>query len=887
MLWSVLALVGCEGIGNEDLDGDGWTAEQGDCDDLVAGRHPGAEDTVGNDYDENCDWVDGVDADGDGVASVESGGQDCWDDDPERAGIPTWYEDADGDGYGLVGTGVQACEPGEGHASNHYDCDDGDAAVFPGADETCNEVDDDCDGEIDDGVAIPSWPADEDGDGYGDPDNYVTSCWQPSDHVDDWNDCDDGDASIHPGADEWCDGVDTNCNGVADDATALDATRWYQDADGDGYGNELVSSVACELPSGFVENAEDCDDGAADAYPGAEEVWYDGVDQDCEGGNDYDQDGDGSRHEDHGGGDCDDLDPSVSPYEKETWYDGVDSDCDGWSDYDQDFDGHDADAYGGDDCDDARDFVSPSVAEACNYYDDDCDGLVDGDDPDMEPICFEDADGDGWGDPDAPGSTCTCGSGWVEDDSDCDDGDSGVNPLAEDADGDGVDDDCDGVVDDERWMDEADFGLLGSSSYEYAAVSLAGAGDLDGDGHLDLIVGGQGIDGVATDGGGAYVVYGPVTTDTDLSSAGGLRVGVGTDDQAGHSVAGVGDVNGDGFDDLLVGAPYDDSAASNAGAAYLEYGPVTGTASLVMADVVLLGESDGDAAGWAVAGAGDVDGDGLDDLLVGAPYASGSTYAHVAYLVSGPATGLVDLGSADSRLLGFGDLTGYALDGGGDVDGDGLDDLLIGAYGDDTAADQAGAAYLVLGPTTGDVMLNKSAQATLLGISEGDYAGYSVAVAGDVDADGYDDVLVGALYADDSADDAGCAYLVTSFPSGSVDLGTAEAILVGEHEDDMAGSIVAAAGDMNADGFADFLVGAGGEDSGEGAVYLLRGPVTGSVGLATADSKWIGSGHAGWIAAAAGDVDADGLDDLLLGDPYDDTNGTDAGAAWLVLGGSL
>jgi len=884
----LLALAGCEGISNTDLDGDGWTVGQGDCDDLNAGRHPESQDTVGDAYDQDCDMVDGVDADGDGIASTDSGGEDCWDDDASRAGIPTWYQDGDGDGYGLVGTGVQACEPGEGQADNDDDCDDAEASTHPHAAEACNDVDDDCNGEIDDGFQNPSWYVDADGDGYGDPDSGVLACEQFGDRIPDFNDCDDSDASIHPGADEWCDGVDTDCDGVVDGGDALDALRWYLDYDRDDYGDASTSTMACEQPSGFVSDDTDCDDLDASAHPGAEDVWYDGVDQDCDGSNDYDQDGDGSCHEDYGGGDCDDLDAGVSPFLTDTWYDGVDTDCDGWSDYDQDLDGHDADSYGGDDCDDSRDIVHPGLDEACNFYDDDCDGLVDGDDPDFVAVCFLDADGDSWGDPDNPVLTCTCASGSVEDASDCDDGDDDINPLAADADGDGFDDDCDGLVDDERWLDESDFGLLGASAGDGVGASVAGAGDVNGDGTPDLLVGGVGIDGTVTDGGGAYLVLGPVSADMALSAADALLVGVAEDDYAGHSVAGVGDVDGDGFDDLLIGAPYDDTAATDAGAVYLKFGPVTGTASLVMADVVLLAAAGGDGAGWAVAGAGDVDGDGLDDLLIGAPYASVGTFAGAAYLVLGPATGLSDLGSADACLLGIDDGNGYAVDGGGDVDGDGLADMLVGSPNDDTTAWLAGAAFLVLGPVTGDVALDSSAQAALYGVAQEDYAGSAVAFAGDVDADGYDDVLVGAYLNDDNGESAGIAYLFTSFSSGTTDLGTADALILGEHPGDYAGSAVAAAGDVDADGFADILVGAAGEESGGGgAVYLLQGPITGTLDLSSADAKWIGGGNPGWAMAGVGDMDGDGLDDLLFGDSSDDSTGSNAGAAWLVLGSSL
>jgi hypothetical protein len=883
-----LALTGCEGISNKDLDGDGWTRAQGDCDDLNPERHPEAEDQVGDAYDQDCDEVDGVDADGDGVASVASGGEDCWDDDASRAGIPTWYADSDGDDYGQAGTGTQACEASEGQVDNDDDCDDTERWVFPGAPEACNGVDDDCNGEIDDGFAMPSWYADSDGDGYGDPDSGIEACEAPDGMISDRDDCDDADASVHPGAEEWCDGVDNDCDGQLDDASAQDALRWYLDQDGDGYGSEITSTMACEQPSGFAADSGDCDDEDATVHPDAEDVWYDGIDSDCDGWNDYDQDMDGSRHEDHGGRDCDDLDATVGPYMTDTWYDGVDSDCDGWSDYDQDLDGHDADAYGGDDCDDTRDYLNPGSAEACNFYDDDCDGLVDGDDPDFEPVCFADDDGDGWGDPDAPATTCTCASGWVQDSSDCDDGDSRVNPLAADANGDGVDDDCDGLADDERWLDEADYGLLGATSLDWAGSAVASAGDVNADGHPDLLIGAPGLDGASSNAGGAYLVLGPVTAGVTLTAADSLWVGLANGDDAGSSVAGVGDVNGDGFDDVLIGAPYDDSATTNAGAAYLQLGPVTGTASLIMADVVLLGETSADEAGWDVAAAGDVDGDGLADLIIGAPQASGSSWVGAAYLVLGPATSLSDLGSADARLLGSEGHSGYAVDGGGDVNGDGLADMLIGAPDHTMTGYAEGAAYLVLGPATGDITLASSAQAELLGVAQEDYAGISVAFAGDVDADGYDDVLVGAYCNDDGGEDAGIAYLLTSFPTGTVDLGTAEVLIVGEHEDDLAGSSVEAAGDVNGDGNADILVGATGEDSGGGgAVYLLHGSIAGTISLGEADAKWIGEGYVGWAMAGVGDIDADGLDDLLLGDEWDDTSGSNAGAAWLVLGGSL
>src|SRR5262249_28472230 len=150
-------------------------------------------------------------------------------------------------------------------------------------------------------------------------------------------------------------------------------------------------------------------------------------------------------------------------------------------------------------------------------------------------------------------------------------------------------------------------------------------------------------------------------------------------DEVGYSVAGPGDVDGDGQADLLLGAPYSDAGSVDGGAAYLLLGPVRSGLDLKDATALLVAEAAGDLAGQSVAGAGDVDGDGLADLLVGAyGNDAGGTDAGTTYLLSGPVGGEVDLGDATARMLGevAGDKAGFAVAGAGDVDGDGLDDVL-------------------------------------------------------------------------------------------------------------------------------------------------------------------------------------------------------------------
>ncbi|NBS41031.1 hypothetical protein EBS80_00020 [bacterium] len=312
-----------------------------------------------------------TDPDGDGKAGLA----DC---DPNRAGAcvtpdpepepdtgdpcdpVSWFADEDGDGVG-DGVSTEACDtPGDGFVTVSGDCDDGDATVSPNAAEICNGVDDNCDGVTDDdAVNKTTWVLDADNDEYGDPANVVVACAQPGDDFSPdlaATDCDDGDVLIHPGATEFCDGIDNDCNGVVDPDTAYDASTWIVDADGDGYGDAALSASqkSCAQPDGFVGNAGDCDDANAAASPAASEIDGNSVDDDCDGEVDEgadcyrDADGDGygdptnGRFADSGecaegyvtnSSDCDDANYTVNPgivYDDS--YDGTDADCDSYED---------------------------------------------------------------------------------------------------------------------------------------------------------------------------------------------------------------------------------------------------------------------------------------------------------------------------------------------------------------------------------------------------------------------------------------------------------------------------------------------------------------------------------------------------------------------------
>ena len=428
-------------------------------------------------------------------------------------------------------------------------------------------------------------------------------------------------------------------------------------------------------------------------------------------------------------------------------------------------------------------------------------------------------------------------------------------------------------------LSRADAKLVNEERFDYAGVSVSGAGDVDGDGHDDLLVGGSRT---------AYLVSGPVLGSVDLSMADAeLLGGLGLLDPV---VSGAGDVDADGHDDLLVGAP--GGGASYNGVAYLVLGPVTGTVDLSLAaDAELLGEASYDRTGTSVSDAGDVDGDGHADVLIGSRYHSeGPTRQGAAYLVLGPVTGTLDLSFADAKLVGErkGDQAG-SVAGAGDVDGDGLDDVLVGAYSNDEGAHRAGAAFLVLGPVTGTLDLSL-ADATLVGEDEGDGTGFSLSGAGDVDGDGQDDMLVGAFGRDEGGGGAGAAYLVLGSVTGTRDLSSADATLVGERFHDYAGNSVSGAGDVDLDGHDDLLVGTVSAGPSPPA-YLVLGPVTGTLALSLADAQFVGERPDDWAdisVSGAGDVDGDGRNDVLIGAPHARGPGDSTlGAAYLIYGGVL
>ncbi|HYC01103.1 MAG TPA: hypothetical protein VEC57_18355 [Candidatus Limnocylindrales bacterium] len=394
-----------------------------------------------------------------------------------------------------------------------------------------------------------------------------------------------------------------------------------------------------------------------------------------------------------------------------------------------------------------------------------------------------------------------------------------------------------------------DFTVLGRGPKDRLGLSCAMTGDADGDGSVDLLIGARGVGSEETmlPPGEAFFLRGPFPRAgaLDLSSydeADGFRVeGNAPEDFAGIAVSGAGDFNADGLEDLLIGAPGVDAAnAEERGEAYLLFGreglDLDGMDLSEIDESTglrLLGAARRDAAGGSVSAAGDVNGDGIDDIIIGTSYADpNQTRSGQSYVVFGstepsengvlslldlqPPRGFtIDGAEAEQR-------SGFDVSGAGDVNGDGYDDVIVGAPGLSDFGESMGGAFVVYGGadvgTAGPVQLGSLGPQEgflIRGVSAMDLAGTSVSSAGDFNNDGFDDVLIGAPAAEPNGPGSGAAYVVFGSEEGPAEgvielflLDGTDGIALRGPENGRVGNAVAAAGDVNNDGFADVVIGA-------------------------------------------------------------------------------
>ena len=899
------------------------------------------------------------DVDGDGLTTCDG---DCDDYNISSVEQVYFYRDNDGDGFGVENDAQLECprnQPVGYVEGSHrlgelaFDCDDEEPLVHPDAIEVCDDVDNDCDSEVDNyiGPYAPRYYLDSDADGYGNESEYVNMCDPPSNYVDNFADCDDSDSSVHPFASELCDGVDNNCNLVADEGVE-DAPIWFRDADSDGFGEALNTQKACEQPTGYVSNPTDCDDADAEVNPSAQES-CNNLDDNCDGNIDegsgisaplgsstwyYDADSDGygnllvtleqcdipAGYIDNSE-DCNDADANIYPQATE-YCNEIDDDCDGTIDgataidkevYYADSDG---DGYGGvsssqlfcaydlpsnyvadpSDCDDSDSLQYPGAFEFCNQEDDDCNGLID-DDYAVDALeLYEDGDEDGEGN--AAGHViyaCSEQYGLVDNDLDCDDSNANINTSATEY-CNNLDDDCNGAVDDSpvdqtTYYADSDgdgYGVSISSIVQcpvYSSLGVpsipTGFAEFDGDCDDSEPAISPGVQELCTDtidencdGDNTLGAIDPTVwyADSDTDGYGNPNFFISSCTAPAYYVDNSGDCNDN---DLFV-HPQDDS---------VHFDPNLGAGDQLVHEELCNGkldlcendstggnttpeeERDDDGDGWiectmdidllywpdsSIQGDGDCDDDDVE-TYPDAPEVCDGVYNDCDHGVHGsdaPYNEIDDDGDGyvECEIIDINDWKGEISVAGNVIGGSDCNDGSAitkpgGAPNTDPTAclsDSDGDGYAdrlwSLCPTSQTMT---EARVQFSGDESGMKTGYSVASAGDVDNDGQDDILISEPYALTPQNmNAGAVHLIygsTIESISSLDVSAADISFWGEANSDRAGHAIASAGDIDGDGLDDIMMSAPYHDVGPlgGKVYLFKGSslVGNSLNMSNAD----------------------------------------------------
>lgn len=431
---------------------------------------------------------------------------------------------------------------------------------------------------------------------------------------------------------------------------------------------------------------------------------------------------------------------------------------------------------------------------------------------------------------------------------------------------------------------QADVILTGEASQDYFGTAVAAAGDVNGDGYSDVIVGAPYNDAAGTNAGRAYVYYGGnfMNNTPDI-----ILTGASANDNFGSSLSSAGFMNGDGYADFMVGAPYNDAAGSDAGRVYIYFGNF---APDNVADVILSGIAANDAFGVSVSTAGDINGDGFGDVVVGAPYNDFNyTEGGGAYVYYGGSSvnNVIDITLTGPNFFGAAfERFGFSVSTAGDLTGDGYSDLIIGAPFNSYFAAEGGGVYLYAGGPffTGSPFL------LVANVVPNSYSGISVASAGDINGDGYSDIIYGSPYSSTQISNGGRSSVIYGgtdiyYRDFYVDL-----YVAGFAANDYLGYSVAGAGDIDGDGYGDFIASAYGNDGNgtdAGAAYIYRNTMRGNhIPNRILSGQAFGDNY-GNSVSSAGDFNGDGYKDIIVGAPYNDANGGNAGRAYIYYSGNI
>lgn len=433
------------------------------------------------------------------------------------------------------------------------------------------------------------------------------------------------------------------------------------------------------------------------------------------------------------------------------------------------------------------------------------------------------------------------------------------------------------------------FAMKGIKKGDQCGFFVSSAGDVNGDGIADILIGAR--FGSSNGAGQAYLVFGsnsPWPSEIALSNLNGINGviinGINHNDNFGVSVASAGDVNGDGIDDLLIGAWL---AENHEGQSYVIFGKkgqwpaVLPIASLNGRNgFIIHGIQSGDLSGIAVSGAGDVNNDGIADILIGAFGAN--NFQGQSYIIFGsqdpwpPYIYLSDINGYNGCIINGipGDSSGHAVSGAGDINGDGIDDIVIGPY----SVDNIGHTYVIFGTkkwpiSINNTDLNGNNGFAIYGANPKDASGYSVKGAGDVNGDNIADILIGAPSAHDNIGQSyvlfGSAQVWPAWPA-KINLRMLNGYngFAMDSVNEGGGWSVSGAGDVNGDGISDVIVGAinasyvlfGNQQEWPALIYF--GYLDGSNGFTIN-----GVNGSAYAVSNAGDVNGDGIHDILIGIP--------------------